>query len=51
MKNTWNHHSPEISSPLIERLLNALGKEWENTTYGNDALASIGRETLEAGRV
>ena len=47
MTNTYSYHNPEISSPLIERLLNALGKEWKNTTYGNDSLASIGKETLE----
>ena len=44
--NTCSHHNPEISSPLIERLLNALGEEWEDISYHNDTMASVGFQTL-----
>ena len=45
--NTYSHHNPEISSPLIERLLNALGEEWEDISYHNDTMASVGFQTTE----
>jgi hypothetical protein len=42
-----NHHNPTISRPIINQLIETLGDKWENTSYCQDSLASIGFETLE----
>jgi hypothetical protein len=41
------HHNYKIAQPIITRLLETLGDKWENTSYCQDSLASIGFETLE----
>jgi len=41
------HHNPSISRPIISRLLTELGEQWEDISYHNDTMASIGFETLE----
>ena len=41
------HHNYKIARPLINQLLETLGDKWENTSYCQDSLASIGFETLE----
>jgi hypothetical protein len=41
------HHNYTIAQPLIDQLLATLGDEWENTSYCQDSLASVGFETLE----
>lgn len=41
------HHNYTIARPLINQLLEALEDKWENTSYCQDSLASIGFETLE----
>lgn len=43
----YTHHNPSISKPIIARLLSELGEQWENTSYHNDTMASVGFETLE----
>ena len=43
----YTHHNPTISEPIIARLLSELGDQWEDISYHNDTMASIGFETLE----
>ena len=42
----FEHHNPEIYRPLMDKLIEALEGKWEDTSYGNDCMASIGYETL-----
>ena len=37
----FNHHNPELYQPLMAELLNVLGSEWADGSYGNDCCASI----------
>tara|TARA_R110000772_G_C13058738_1_gene415035 strand:- start:197 stop:526 length:330 start_codon:yes stop_codon:yes gene_type:complete len=43
----FEHHNPTIAKPIISRLLYELDGKWEDISYGNDTLASVGFETLE----
>jgi hypothetical protein len=43
----FQHHNPTISRPIIARLLSELGEQWEELSYHNDTMASVGFETLE----
>lgn len=43
----FEHHNPTISKPIIARLLSELGEQWEEMSYHNDTMASVGFETLE----
>ena len=43
----FEHHNPTISKPIIARLLSELGEQWEELSYHNDTMASVGFETLE----
>lgn len=38
----YDHHNPSVARPFINQLLAHYGELWENTTYGNDSLASVG---------
>ena len=44
---SYTHHNQSISQPIISRLLSELDGKWEDISYGNDTLSSIGFETLE----
>ena len=41
------HHNYSIARPLMNQLLATLDGKWEETSYCQDSLASIGLETLE----
>jgi hypothetical protein len=43
----YQHHNSEIYRPLMDQLIETFDEKWENTSYGNDSMASIGYETLE----
>jgi len=43
----YTHHNQSISKPIIARLLSELGEQWEDISYHNDTMASVGFETLE----
>lgn len=40
----YNHHNPSLVLPLMTEALKALGKDWQDVSYGNDCCASISIE-------
>jgi len=47
MWRQYKHHNPKLYIPLMKELLNSLGKEWYDSCYGNDLVASISLNTSE----
>jgi hypothetical protein len=40
----FKHHNPSIALPLMTKALEALGKDWQDISFGNDCCASIAIE-------
>ena len=43
MNKEYKHHNPKLYKPLMNKLLNSLNKEWYDSCYGNDLVASASR--------
>jgi len=43
MIREYKHHNPKLYKPLMKRLLDSLDKEWYDSCYGNDLVASASR--------
>ena len=37
------HHNPKLYKPLMKKLLDSLDKEWYDSSYGNDLVASASK--------
>ena len=40
----YKHHNPTIAQPYLDELLEKLGSNWDDYTWGNNLCASIGCE-------
>ena len=40
----YKHHNPTIAKPYLDELLEKLGSNWDDYTWGNNLCASIGCE-------
>ena len=45
MCRQYKHHNPKLYKPLMKKLLDSLDKEWYDSSYGNDLVASISLNT------
>ena len=45
MWRQYKHHNPKLYIPLMKELLKSLGKDWYDSCYGNDLVASISLDT------
>ena len=45
MWRQYKHHNPKLYIPLMKELLNSLGEEWYDSSYGNYLVASISLNT------
>jgi|TARA_R100000482_G_scaffold42189_1_gene14641 hypothetical protein len=43
MIREYKHHNPKLYIPLMKELLNSLGKDWYDSCYGNDLVASVSK--------
>ena len=43
MNREYKNHNPKLYKPLMKELLNGLGFNWYDSSYGNDLVASISR--------
>ena len=43
MIREYKHHNPKLYKPLMKKLLDSLDKEWYDSCYGNDLVASVSR--------
>ena len=42
-KTIYNHHNPELAQPIMDYLIQTLGSNWSDSSYGDDLVASISR--------
>ena len=47
MIREYKHHNPKLYKPLMKELLEGLGCNWYDSSYGNDLVASISLNTSE----
>ena len=43
----YKHHNPTIAQPYLDELLEKLGEDWSDYSWGNNLAASIGYEYKE----
>ena len=43
----YQHHNPKLAEPLLKELLEKLGSNWSDYSWGNNLAASIGYEYKE----
>ena len=43
----YKHHNPTIAQPYLDELLEKLGSDWSDYSWGNNECASIGFEYKE----
>ena len=43
----YKHHNPTIAKPYLDELLETLGSDWSDYSWGNNECASIGYEYRE----
>ena len=43
MCRQYKHHNPKLYIPLMKELLNSLGDDWYDSSYGNDLVASASK--------
>ena len=43
----YKHHNPTIAQPYLDELLETLGSNWSDYSWGNNLAASIGYEYKE----
>ena len=43
----YKHHNPTIAQPYLDELLEKLGSDWSDYSWGNNLAASIGYEYKE----
>ena len=43
MNREYKHHNPKLYKPLMKKLLDSLDKEWYDSSYGNDLVASASK--------
>ena len=43
----YKHHNPTIAQPYLDELLETLGSDWSDYSWGNNLAASIGYEYKE----
>jgi len=46
----YKHHNPKLYKPLMKKLLDSLDKEWYDSSYGNDLVASISLNTNDENK-